>query len=171
MMSSQMMTNQSFTPSTLSKDEMLQFYEKKHFQHHKFARYIFLKDNIKRINGQLHIYDGKCYVGGYRAIESKMVAYIPILKDSQRREVLKYLEIMCDHDAGESNCRYIAFENGVFDLETEQLLPFNKDYILTNRIPHNYNPQAYDENVDKVLDKLSKRLTMIIECTAYTPEQ
>lgn len=140
----------------LSQEEINRlFYEKKHFLHNRFASYIFKKDYIKRINGQLHIYDGKCYIGGYRAIESQMVQYIPTLKESQRREVLKYLEIMCKEDTKESSYNLIAFDNGVYDLQTKELLNFSPQYILTNRIPHNFNPQAQDENVDKVLDKLS----------------
>ena len=84
-----------------------------------------------------------------------MVRYIPILKESQRREVLKYLEIMCTEDVKESSYNLIAFENGVFDLSTHTLSTFSPEHILTNRIPHDYNPQAYDENVDKVLNKLA----------------
>ena len=38
--------------------------------------------------------------------------------------------------------RYINFKNGVYDIETRQLLPHSKDLLFVNQIPYNYNPNA-----------------------------
>lgn len=141
--------------NNLSKEDIKSFYDKKNFLHDRFANYMLRNDKIKRINGQLHIYDGKVYVGGNRAIESKMVRYIPALRDSQRKEVLKYLEILVPDNVEESGANYIAFNNGIYDLNSDTMYDFSPDLILTNLIPHSYSPQAMDNNVDKVLDKLA----------------
>lgn len=142
------------------------FFKGSKLLHDEFAKFILNNDNVKRINGQLHIYDGSVYVAGYRAIESRMVKYIPTLTKTQRRETLDYLEILCPDDAKSSGVNLIAFNNGIYDINTGTLTDFSPDVILTNKIPHNYSPTAYDYNVDSVLDKLScndKTIRAILE--------
>lgn len=141
---------------TLPYNDQLSFYENGRFLHHKFAYFLLNNDKIKRINGLLHVYDGKVYVDGYKYIERKMIQYIPNLKDAQRKEVLKYLEILCcDTIDTEPFSRYIAFNNGIYDIHTKTMLEHSDELIVTNLIPHDYQPQAYDETVDKVLNRLS----------------
>jgi putative DNA primase/helicase len=38
--------------------------------------------------------------------------------------------------------RYIPLGNGIFDLETEELIPYSKEFFFTTKIPWNYNPNA-----------------------------
>lgn len=38
--------------------------------------------------------------------------------------------------------RYINFKNGVYDIETRELLPHSKDLLFVNQVPYNYNPEA-----------------------------
>ena len=147
---------QSKHTQRLTQVEIERFYEGRHFLHHKFGDFILKNDKIKRIDDKLHIFDGKVYVCGNKVIENKMIGYIPFLKDSQRKEVIKYLEIMCLEDTStELYSRYIAFNNGVYDLEEDKLIPFSDELILTNLIPHNFNTLAYSEQVDNVLNKLA----------------
>ena len=49
----------------------------------------------------------------------------------------------------------IAFRNGVLNIMTDELLPFGPGYIVTNKIPWDYNPNAYDELMDSTLNKIS----------------
>ena len=131
------------------------FYKGKAFLHNNFA--IFLKNNndIKRINGVLHVYKNGTYVPGAREIESMMVKYIPTLKSAQRTEVLKYLEIICPEDVPMAEANYIAFNNGLYNLVTNTLEDFSPEIIITNKIPWDYNPEAQCELVDKTLDNVS----------------
>ena len=69
------------------------FFDGNTLLHEKFAEYLKNAKHIVRINGQLHIYKDGIYVPGYRAIESEMIQLIPHLRDAQRKEVLKYLEL------------------------------------------------------------------------------
>ena len=141
------------------------FYDGKKFLHNNFA--VFLKNNEKicRINGQLHVYDDGQYITGYRTIESIMLKHIPTLKSAQRVEVLKYLELIC-RDVNEADARYIAFNNGVYDIMEGVLKPFTSDLIITNKIPWDYDESAYSELCDKTLDKLAcndKAIRLLLE--------
>lgn len=139
-----------------SSEELEQFFVKRQFQHHKFAQYMLKTYKIKRINGHLHIFDGKCYVTGNNVIENKMVQHIPFLTDSKRKEVIKLLEILCLQDYSIIDyCDYIPFNNGVYDIKNDTFLLHSDKLIITNLIPHNYNEMAYSEPIDNVLNKLS----------------
>lgn len=131
------------------------FYNGKVFLHDAFGRYMKNEFHIKRINGQLHVYDQGIYKSGYRFIENKMIELIPALKANSRTEVLKFLEIITPEETYTSDANLIAFRNGVYDLSTDQLLTFSPEYIITNMIPWDYNPSAYSELCDKTLNKIA----------------
>ena len=144
--------------STLSRDDALKnpvFFNKGKFLFDKFA--IFLKNNnhIVRINGQLHIYRDGIYVEGQPEIEAAMIEHIPNLNRSKRTEITSYLDILIRKNIKTDNANLIAFRNGVYDLETGELREFSPDIIITNKIDHDYNPEAYSELADKTLDKLA----------------
>ncbi|KIR03447.1 phage / plasmid primase, P4 family [Lachnospiraceae bacterium TWA4] len=147
------------------------FYRKKTFLHDVFAQYLKSEFCIKRIQGQLHVYDDGVYKTGYRYLESKMVQIIPNLKATQRSEVIKFLEITTPEETVPSDARYIAFRNGIYDLAEKILIPFSSDYVITNKIPWDYNPNAYSELCDKTLDKIScddKEIRLLLEeCIGY----
>ena len=141
------------------------FYDGKKFLHNNFA--VFLKNNerICRINGQLYVYEDGQYVAGQRIIEGAMLKHIPTLKSAQRVEVMKYLELICE-DVSEADVRYIAFNNGVYDIVEDVLKPFTGDLIITNKIPWDYEKTAYSEVCDNVLNKLScndKAIRLLLE--------
>lgn len=140
------------------------------FQFDRFAEYMKNMAHIVKINGQLHIYRDGVYINGYKEIESEMIKQIPNLKKMQRREVLDYLELIVDSRIP-ADARYIAFNNGVFDLVTDELLPFSAEIIITNKIPWDYNPAAYHELADATLNKLAcgdaAIRSLLEECIGY----
>jgi putative DNA primase/helicase len=125
------------------------------FLHDQFALYLKNINYIKRINGQLHIYKDGVYVSGYRELEAAMVKLMPESKDAQRREVLKYLEIICGDETKQADASLIAFSNGVYNIMTRELDDFSPDIVVTNQIPWEYNPDAYSEICDRTLDKIA----------------
>ena len=130
------------------------FFEKKQFLFDKFANYLISNCHIAKINGQLHIFKDGYYKFGYDEIQKKMIELIPNLKESQRSEVLKYLELIAP-EKNVSNANYIAFKNGVYNILTDTIEPYTPDIIITNMIPWDYNPRAYHELADKTLDKIA----------------
>lgn len=131
------------------------FFQKNKFSHDKFADHIKMQHHVKKINGQLHIYEGGIYVPSYDAIERAMVREISYLTSNQRNEVLKYLNVVCVEEERTADLNLIAFKNGVYNLNTDNLEQFNPNHIITNKIPWNYKPDAKSDLVDNVLDKLS----------------
>lgn len=144
--------------NTLSRDEAFlkdTFFNGSKFLFDKFAQFLKSEYNIIRIDNQLHIYEEGIYKGGYANIESKMIKHIPNLNKAKRSEVMAYLELICDHESDMSDAEYIAFRNGVYNIATGELLPFTPDLIILNKIDWNYNPDAYNADVDKMFDRLS----------------
>lgn len=131
------------------------FFPKNKFSHDKFAEHIRIQHHVKKINGQLHIYEGGIYIPGYDAIERAMVGEIPSLTSNQRSEVLKYLNVVCVEEGRTADLNLIAFKNGVYNFDTDSLEQFSPQHIITNKIPWNYNPDAKSDLVESVLDKLA----------------
>lgn len=131
------------------------FYNKNQFLFDKFARFIKSNNRLIRINGTIHMYRNGVYVPGHGEIEAEMIRIIPTLSKRNRSEVMAYLELIVKDESSPSDARYIAFKNGVFDLETDEFGEFSPDKIITNMIPWDYNPNAYYEVTDRTLDKIS----------------
>lgn len=141
------------------RDEAFQkpsFYGKNgNFLFNVFATYLKNNNHIIKLDGQLHIYSDGVYRDGLSNIESEMIKLIPTLTSRNRNEVIKYLNLIAPDVKSISSANYIAFNNGIYNINTGQLEPFNPDIIVTNKIPHNYNYDAYNETMDSVLDKVS----------------
>ena len=140
------------------RDEAFQkpvFFKGTSFLFDKFA--VFLKNNhhIKRINSQLHLYQDGIYISGTDNIEAVMIQHLPQLNRSKRQEVLSYLEILIRENTNPTPPNFIAFRNGIYNVEDGSFNPFSPEYVITNVIPWDWNPHAYFELTDKVLDNIS----------------
>lgn len=143
---------------TILRDEAFQkpiFFNKNVFLFEKFATFLKNQHHIIRINNQLHLYKDGIYISGQAEIEAEMIKHIPNLNKAKRAEVLAYLDIMIRENTNVSPPDYIAFANGVYNIKTDELTPFNPAYVIVNKIPWNYNPDAVDSAVDTVLDNIS----------------
>ena len=131
------------------------FFKKTTFLFDKFA--IFLKNNnhIVKINGQLHIYQDGVYKIGDEPIQTEMIKHIPQLNITKRKEVIAYLKLLIKESLPASDAKYIAFKNGIYNMETHELEDFTPDKIITNKINFNYNPDAKCELVDITLNKIA----------------
>ena len=121
----------------------------------KFAKYLKQAENIIKLNGKLYIYRNGIYVQGDEYIEAAMIEHIPNLSRSKRQEVLSYLTLLVSKESGIADANLIAFKNGVLNVATDEFGDFSPEYIITNKIPHNYNPAAKSELLDSVMRKLA----------------
>ena len=131
------------------------FTSKGAFLFDKFAKYLKQAENIVKINGKLHIYRNGIYESGDEAIESAMIEHIPTLSRAKRLEVLSYLNLVVSKESILSSANLIAFNNGVLNIIDGSFSEFSPEYIITNKIPHNYNPEAKSELLDSVMNKLA----------------
>lgn len=155
------------------RDEAFQkpsFFNGSTFLFDRFAEYLKSSSHIVKINEQLHIFKDGIYANGYRQIETEMIKTIPNLKKTQRREVLDYLELIAE-PLEMADARYIAFRNGIYDVLSNTMQPFTPDIVITNQIPWDYVPDAYNTLADNTLNKLAcgnKAIRMLLEeCIGY----
>lgn len=132
------------------------FYIKSKFLHDKFAKFLVSEEHIIKINSQLHIYRDGIYKSDPLEIESAMIKHLPELTKSKRNEAMNYLELI----AKEINPSYedynlIAFKNGIYNIKDDSFINHSPEYIITNKIPWDYNSNAYCELTAKTLDKIS----------------
>lgn len=161
-------------PDTFEKLDTLSFFDEDgRFLPNMFGNYIMDKYNAIYTNGQLCVYDQSrgFYDSNLRVIKHFMIDCFKNISMNRRNEVYDYLKIM-SRDAEQSSRRYVLFKNGVYDLITQQLLPHSPEYVISNQIPWDYNPNAYDELTDKTLNKLAcgdKEIRALLEeCIGYT---
>ncbi len=121
----------------------------------KFAKYLKQAENIIKINGKLYIYRDGIYESGDEQIEAAMIEHIPSLSRSKRQEVLSYLTLLVTKESGIADANLIAFKNGVLNVATDEFTDFSPEYVITNKIPHNYNPNAKSDLLDGVMKKLA----------------
>lgn len=141
---------------TILRDEAFEkpvFFDGTKFLHDKFAKYLISEYNIIKIGGVLHYFKDGVYCPAN--IESLMIKHISSLKQQQRREVLSYLQAYISGNTQVSPAQYVAFKNGIYDLATGELTNFDRDKVITNKINWNYNPDAYNELADQVLNRLA----------------
>lgn len=124
--------------------------------------------NIKKIDNRLHIYHEGIYISNQNYIENAMVRTGgATLNSSKRTEVLKYLNIKILKNASTLYHEdLIAFENGILDLNSGELLPFSPNYIILNKIPWNYVSGAYDRVADDTMNRIcsgNQDIRMLLE--------
>lgn len=131
------------------------FFKGTTFLFDRFA--VFLKNNhhIIRINNQLHLYKDGIYVAGQSEIESAMIHHIPQLNKAKRSEVLSYLDILIRENTPAAPAHLIAFRNGLYNIHDDSFVPFTPEHVITNKIDWDYNPNAYLETTDNVLNNIS----------------
>lgn len=143
---------------TILRDEAFQkpvFFKGNTFLFDKFSNYMQNEHNIIKINNQLHIYKDGIYQSGNTIIEGEMIKHITYLNRAKRNEVLDYLNISISENKYQSHANLIAFNNGIYNLINDSFGEFSPDYIITNKIPWDYNPEAYSELADNTLNKIA----------------
>lgn len=158
---------------TITRDEAFEkpvFFNGKTFLFDEFAVWLMNEHHVVTISGQLHIYKDGVYVPGSSYIERTMIEEIPNLRKAQRKEVMEYM-ILKAEKVSMADARYIAFKNGVLDMVDKKMLPFTPERYVTNQIPWDYIPSAYDETADKMLDRIACHdpdvRALLEECIGY----
>lgn len=131
------------------------FYSKGTFLFDKFAEYLRNEHRIVKIGHTLHVYRDGVYVSGNLLIENAMIRHLPMLSKAKRTEVLNYLDVLIQDEAPAADADYIAFANGIYDLKTGSLMPFSPEFVITNKIPWEYDTTIWSELADKTLRRLA----------------
>lgn len=124
------------------------------FDHAEFADRLIEERHMRYIDGAPAVWNGRSYEVGKRAIESAMISMRRGVKDRERREVLKYLDIRAPR-VEMADKRFIAFDNCVLDVETMETRRISPDMHITNVIPHKWNPDATCDEVDATVGRIA----------------
>ena len=134
------------------------FTDKGFFLIDNYVHFLINEYHIKKINGSLHVYDGKTYVTGKDCIEGCILDTLSNTTVSRRNEIRAMLEVIYNRShqmESQVDKDHICFNNGLYSISKKCLVPHNPDIITTNCIPWDYDPNAYDKDNDKVLNKLA----------------
>ena len=147
--------------------EELFFDEKNRFLHDRFGNYMLTNCNIIKIDGHINIYtQDNLYSNDPNEFEKQMLSKIPSLKDAQRKEVYKYINLKCVKTGEFANPKYIGLRRSILDIQTMEEIPYSPNIIINNRIDQEYDDKAYCEVMDKTLDKVccnDKQIRSLLE--------
>lgn len=144
---------------TITRDEAFSeemfFNSRGQFLHDRFGNYMLTNSNILRINDQIHIYTNEnLYSNSPSEFEKQMLKKIPSLKDSQRKEVYKYLALECNRTGEFANPKFIGLKDGILDIQTNEKTPYSPAVIINNQIDYEYSEDSYSEVMDKTINKV-----------------
>lgn len=126
------------------------------FKHNVFGNELIKQYHILTVNNQLYVYDDGFYQQDDRIIERKMIEMFPGIKQTQRNEVLAYIRIETHKNPADIklNPYIINLKNTRLDVRTGEKLDFDYKQTEFDRIPVVYDPEAYNSDVDHMLDKV-----------------
>lgn len=143
------------------------FDENGKFLHDLFGNSLISSNNIVRIEGVPHIFNRDfLYSPIIEDFEKIMIDRLKTIKASQRNEVYKYIVLQQLSNENLSSPKYIGLKDMVLNIETMELEPYNQRLVIRNRIDFDFNNNAYDELLDKTLDKVccyDKNLRLLLE--------
>lgn len=127
------------------------------FQHNEIAKRLIdergacLVDGMPAIRGE----DGSWLVG-WDAYNEAIIEMHDSCTKKNRNETIAYILAKAPRKA-QAPARYIAFSNGILDIETMQLEAADDDpeLVILNTIPHRWNPDAQSAIVDETLMKMA----------------
>ena len=123
--------------------------------HYKFGDELIDRYNIITVNGQTYIYEDGYYQQDPRLIEKAMIDIFPSIKQHLRREVLSYIGIKTHMNyEGVEDPYTLNVKNGRLHILNKTISEHSPDYIEFERVPVEFDRDAYDVHVDRTLNKV-----------------
>ena len=122
----------------------------------KIASETIAKYHVRSYGGRIYYYINGSYKQESKAILREVLTDFPTFNKSKTN--IANLRSNIEYSAKDiqpAPSNYILFQNGILDIDKMELLPQSPDFFIPNLIPHNYNPNAYDDVFDKFLDDIS----------------
>ena len=126
----------------------------KRFNHVSVSNELLTKYGACYLDGAPAVFDGLHYRIGWDAIERAVIRLRPNASQKNRNEVRDYLRLVMPQETPAPS-KYIAFKNGVLDVETMELLTFSRELRIPNVIPHDWNPGARSDVLDKTIMRIA----------------
>lgn len=126
--------------------------------HNAFGRHLIEHEHACRVgttDGMPAIWTGDRYSVGWHEIERMVTAHYDAATSGNCAEVRDYIKRAAPVRQ-ESPARLIAFRNGVYDVGSDEFRAMTPDDLITNVIPHDYDPGADTEFVMSALATMSE---------------
>ena len=127
-------------------EQLPKFFDKSKFLHNVMGDYLIAKYGACRINNAIHIYDDGVYIPGEDILHGHMLELVPTLKDTQRREVYKYIKVSLKTPIKRASPpNLIPFATRIYDISSGTFLDYGPDFVFLNRFPYDYIPDAPEQ--------------------------
>ena len=115
-----------------------------------------ISDGFYRIDGAFAIWhpEKNRWIVGDRNVKKRIIEVVKNTTINNRRETIDYLDLAAPEGKWADD-NFVAFQNGVLDLNTLELSPMDRTKIFPNVIPHNWNPHACAPVVDETLERIA----------------
>lgn len=134
--------------------------------HDKFGSYLINTLNIYSKNKTIYIYKDGIFVRDEFELMRAIQNNCKNAKENFRKEVYRYCEISAPVLDFNDDVNLIGCQNGIYDIKHDMLLNFAPTYFMQHKINATYNPKAYSQDVDNLLNSIScndKNIRMLIE--------
>lgn len=106
------------------------------------------------VDGMPAIRNGEVFAVGWNAVDAEIIKRVKDATRANQNEVHHYLTVLAERKR-QSPPNLIAFENGVLDIETMELRGWEPGDVIPNIVPHWWNPDAENPEVDSILLKMA----------------
>lgn len=124
------------------------------FKHNECARRLIEERGACFVDGMPAIRSGGVFKTGWLAIDDAIIGMADDVTRQKQNEVHHYLTVRAPR-VEQSRPSLIGFANGVLDVETMELRPYEDGDVIPNVIPHAWNAEARCDEVDAVIGKLA----------------
>lgn len=140
--------------------------------HYLFGDFIIENMHVVYYHTIFYVYRDGGYFAGNKILEKEILRLNKGLKDSKRKEIMKYIALQTEKEQQDLNTNLINFQNGLLNLTSRELLPHDPSIFTVNQIHANYNENvAVNEHIEKFLDDITcnnaERKQAILELTGY----
>lgn len=160
-----------FAKNEIFNDKKMKFFKGKEFQHNIFADYMIERYNIKGYGRLPYIYSENVYQYNQDEINRKMLENIENLKRTQIQETFENIRLKVTTKEEKLNPFIVNLKNGLFDLNTFELIPHTSETFTVNQFDCSYDPNAKSDAVDKMIRNVTENkkelITLIEEMLGY----
>lgn len=137
-----------------------------------FANDLINTYHLCKLDTQLAIYHNGVYSTEPHDINAAMIEMYKDITPTQMSTVYSYCENIIEPNYDWDDTNYIAFRNGLYDIQSQKLIDFTPNIKISNLINHDYNPSAYSKDIDILFDNITVKrneLKLLLEETiGYT---
>lgn len=146
-----------------------------------FEEYMVRKYMIKILDQEVAFfrYNGKCYEQCTEKTlnnlcQSELAAYRHLFSKSNMHEMIHYAigdALVDSEDARINQVKYLTLQNGLYDLDSGELIPHSSDIFTTNLLPYDFDPLAtcprFIQFLQEIFEEDQTKIDFVQEAVGY----